>query len=197
MAQSAQSPKQALLVMDMITTILPRLAGSPALPTITKAIQTAITAARQASIPVIFVGLDFRRGAVDISPLNKTFGAIAQNPQMVEILSAPWQVDPAFEVRPEDILVTKKRVSAFSGSDLEVVLRSLGIQRLVLTGIATSGIVLSTIREGADKDYSLSVLSDACADRDEEVHNLLLTKIFPNQADVLTADQWAADCAKG
>ncbi len=41
-------------------------------------------------------------------------------------------------------MVTKKRVSAFAGSDLEVVLRSLEVDSLVLTGIATSGVVLST-----------------------------------------------------
>ena len=86
--------------------------------------------------------------------------------------------------------VVKRRVSAFAGSDLEIVLRSQGVQRLVLCGIATSGVVLSTLREAADKDYRLTILSDCCADMDAEVHNLLLAKIFPRQADVITADQW-------
>jgi nicotinamidase-related amidase len=48
-------------------------------------------------------------------------------------------------------------VSAFSGSDLEVLLRSLGVGTLVLTGIATSGVVLSTLRQAADLDYRLIV----------------------------------------
>ncbi len=85
-----------------------------------------------------------------------------------------------------EVVVTKRRVSAFSGSDLEVVLRAQGIQHLVLTGIATSGVVLSTLREAADKDYRLTVLADCCADGDEEVHRVLTTKVFPRQADVLT-----------
>jgi nicotinamidase-related amidase len=89
-------------------------------------------------------------------------------------------------------VVTKRRVSAFTGSDLEVVLRSLKVQHLVLAGISTSGVILSTIREAADKDYHLSLLSDCCADPDPEVHTLLLSKVFPRQADVLTADQWSA-----
>jgi nicotinamidase-related amidase len=67
--------------------------------------------------------------------------------------------------------VVKKRVSAFSGSDLEVLLRSLDVTHLVLTGIATSGVVLSTLREAADKDYRLTVLSDGCLDGDEEVQS--------------------------
>jgi nicotinamidase-related amidase len=72
-----------------------------------------------------------------------------------------------------------------------VVLRSQGIGTLVLTGIATSGVVLSTLREAADKDYELVVLADCCADGDSEVHRVLLEKVFPRQADVLDVESWA------
>ena len=61
---------------------------------------------------------------------------------------------------------------------------------MVLTGISTSGVVLSTLREAADKDYQLTVLADCCADGDEEVHHVLTTKVFPRQADVFTVDEW-------
>lgn len=50
--------------------------------------------------------------------------------------------------------------------------------------------VLSTIREAADKDYDLTVLSDCCADKDEEVQRVLTTKVFTRQADVLTLEEW-------
>jgi nicotinamidase-related amidase len=88
------------------------------------------------------------------------------------------------------MVITKRRVSAFTGSDLEVVLRGQGIQHLVLTGIATSGVVLSTLREAADKDFQLSVIADCCADADEEVHRVLTSKVFPRQAEVINLDQW-------
>jgi len=81
-------------------------------------------------------------------------------------------------------------VSAFTGSDLEVVLRSFGITHLTLCGIATSGVVLSTLREAADKDYSMTVLADCCADMDDEVHRVLTVKIFPRQADVIHSENW-------
>ncbi|MHB8263440.1 MAG: cysteine hydrolase family protein [Acidimicrobiales bacterium] len=64
--------------------------------------------------------------------------------------------------------------SAFVGSDLEVLLRSSGITHLALTGISTSGMVLSTLREAADRDYELTELSDACSDVDDEVHHPLM-----------------------
>jgi len=79
-----------------------------------------------------------------------------------------------------------------AGSDLEVILRSRGIDKLILTGIATSGVVLSTLREAADKDYQIVVLSDAVFRCRSRSHRVLLEKVFPRQADVLTVSEWAA-----
>ena len=93
---------------------------------------------------------------------------------------------------PGEVVVMKRRTSAFAGSDLAEVLRGGRIDTLVLTGIATSGVVLSTLRQAADLDYRLTVLADACADRDEEVHRVLTEKIFPRQARVTTVDEWIA-----
>jgi nicotinamidase-related amidase len=101
-------------------------------------------------------------------------------------------VHPSVAPHAKDLVIIKKRVSAFAGSDLEVILRSQGLTHLVLTGVATSGVVLSTLREAADKDYQLTVLSDCCEDRDEEVHRVLMTKVFIRQAEVMEADAWIA-----
>jgi nicotinamidase-related amidase len=104
--------------------------------------------------------------------------------------------DSAVEPHPRlvrgngEAVVTKKRVSAFAGSDLELVLRSHEVTGLVLAGIATSGVVLSTVREAADQDYEITVLEDLCLDGDEEVHRVLTHKVFPRQADVMTSSDW-------
>jgi nicotinamidase-related amidase len=90
-----------------------------------------------------------------------------------------------------DLVITKRRISAFTGSDLEVILRAQKIGHLVLAGIATSGVVLSTVREAYDQDYELTVLSDLCADFDAEVHSVLINKVFPRQAGVESFDEWA------
>jgi nicotinamidase-related amidase len=87
-------------------------------------------------------------------------------------------------------VVTKRRIGAFAGSDLEIVLRSAGIEALVLAGVATSGVVLSTVRLAADMDYRLTVLADGCADADPEVHRVLTGKVFPRQATVQTVAAW-------
>jgi nicotinamidase-related amidase len=178
---------QALLVMDVQEGIVARYVQEE--DNFLKRLQTAISAAHAASIPVIYVRVGFRQGAPEISSRNKTFSRVKEQGQG-SLLTSSMEIHPAIAPQPADIVVTKRRVSAFSGSDLEVVLRAQGITHLVLSGIATSGVVLSTLREAADKDYELTVLSDCCLDADDEVQQVLLYKVFPRQADVVTVEEW-------
>jgi nicotinamidase-related amidase len=90
-----------------------------------------------------------------------------------------------------DVIIIKRRVSTGTGSDLEVILRAMNIQHLVLTGIATGGVILATLVEAADKDFRLTVLSDCCFDPDEEVHRVLTKKKITKRGDVLTLEEWS------
>ena len=150
----------------------------------------AVKKARAAKIPVIYVVIGFRKGYPEVNPESRTFAAIKNRPGLKFDTEEASKVHPSVAPAEGDITVIKKRVSAFTGSDLEVVLRSMGIRHIILSGIATSGVVLSTIREAADKDYRITVLSDCCADMDEEVHRVLTTKVFPRQADVMLSADW-------
>ena len=85
--------------------------------------------------------------------------------------------------------------SAFSGSAFETILRSQGIETIILMGHATSGVILSTVRLAADLDYHVIVVEDGCADRDPEVHTLLMAKVFPRQATVVSAAELVAALA--
>ena len=186
-AELKEANHSALLVMDVENVIVSRFVEEP------KALvpfQRAVSAARRAGIPVIFVRVAFRDGYPELSAKNKTFSAITKLGSMT-ISDTSTQIHSSVAPLPNEPVVTKLRVSAFAGSDLEVILRSRGIDKLILTGIATSGVVLSTLREAADKDYRIVVLSEACLDPDPEVHRVLVEKVFPRQADVLTVSQWA------
>ncbi|SDD82611.1 Nicotinamidase-related amidase [Mucilaginibacter pineti] len=181
-----QQNNTALLIMDMQAGISAMLPGAA---TILNNAAKAIAKARNQKIPVIYVVVGFRQGAPEISLNNKSFAASKErltSVNMAEFMKVHEDVKP----QANEVVVTKRRYSAFAGSDLEVILRAYGVQHLVLTGVTTSGVVLSTLREAADKDYRLTVLADCCADRDEEVHRVLITKIFPPQADVLTVEEW-------
>jgi nicotinamidase-related amidase len=177
---------QALLLMDIQPSILDRVgAGEPYLDKVVAAQERAETA----GLLVALVRIAFRPGYPDTSGRNKVF---APAPDRSGMLIG----DPAAEPHPRlmrgngEVVVTKKRISAFTGSDLEVILRSRDVTHLVLAGIATSGVVLSTVRDAADRDYALTVLEDLCMDADEEVHRVLTTKVFVRQADVIAATHW-------
>jgi nicotinamidase-related amidase len=73
-----------------------------------------------------------------------------------------------------------------------VILRAHNIETLILMGHATSGVMLSTVRLAADLDYQLIVVEDGCADRDPEVHKLLMEKVFPRQGMVVSSKELAA-----
>ncbi|MHA7964727.1 cysteine hydrolase family protein [Paenibacillus sp. CAU 1782] len=180
--------KSALLVMDMQNSVVSRYVDSEKtlLP-----FQKAIEAARNHGIPVIYVLVAFRPGYPEISSRNKMFGGIPGRAGAA-VPEAALQIHSSIQPRPDEPIVTKLRVSAFTGSDLEVILRSYEVDKLILSGIATSGVVLSTLREAADKDFALTLLSDACIDADPEVHRVLIEKVFPLQAEVLTVDAWDA-----
>ncbi len=182
-----QNNQAALLVMDVQNGIVERLAIKPEL---LAPIERAVRAARHAGIPVIFVRVAFRAGWPEVSRRNKSFARLVERGGMA-LADQATQIHESVAPRSDEAVVTKLRVSAFSGSDLEVILRARGVETLILTGIGTSGVVLSTLREAADRDYRLVVLSDACIDPDAEVHRVLVEKVFPRQAEVMTADEWA------
>ncbi len=176
----------ALLVMDMQSSILGNIANP--IPII-KNVSDTINKARNKKIPVIYVVVGFRQGIPEISPDNKFFSTAKQ--RFSSVSPEEWmRIHPDVPPQDGDIITVKRRISAFAGSDLEIVLRAQGIRHLILTGVSTGGVVLSTLREAADKDFKLTVLSDCCADADEEVHRVLTTKVFPRQADVLACNDW-------
>ncbi|NNN01002.1 MAG: cysteine hydrolase [Acidimicrobiaceae bacterium] len=185
-------PDSALLLMDVQNAIVDRFADSST--GLLERLARAARAARRAPMPVIHVRVAFRPGAPEISARNRSFAALTGN---FDLDSTATQIHPALEPMDGDIVVVKKRVSAFSGSDLETILRSQGVTSLVLAGIATSGVVLSTLRQAADLDYDLTVLDDGCADADAEVHRVLTTKIFPRQAKVIDVAQWVEGIGAG
>ena len=179
----------ALVVMDLQNGIVARIPDQSV--ALLGTIERVLTTARERRMPVIFVRVAFRPGTPEVSARNQSFSALRGDSRMDETSDAT-SVHPRLAPRDGDLVVTKRRVSAFAGSDFEVVLRSLAVDHLVLCGIATSGVVLSTVRQAADLDFSLTVLSDACVDADPEVHRVLMEKVFPRQATVISSRDWIA-----
>ena len=148
-------------------------------------------AARDAGLLLCYSATVFRQGYPEISSRNKTFSQRKESGQ-------PAVIDPAQlihdAVKPIDgeVVVGKHRVNALYGTGLDVVLRANDIETLIILGYATSGVVLSTVRYAADLDYRLMVVEDCCADQQPDVHDFLIQRIFPRQADVVVSGEVVA-----
>ena len=143
-------------------------------------------AARQSGMLICYSATVFRPGYIEISDRNKTFSQRKNSGQPA--VSDPIEViHPGVSPINGEVVVGKHRVNALYGTDLDMTLRANQIDTIILLGYATSGVVLSTTRFAADSDYSIIIVEDCCADTDPEVHNFLMEKIFPRQADIVTS----------
>ena len=181
--------KTALLTLDFQKGVFGLVPGSDAIiPNASKVVEFA----RTRHFRVIHVGLGFSEGHPEIPDTDSLFKRrIKQNNLFVR--GTPSTEFHSSIVQPEEIVVHKQRVGAFSENHLHLILRSCGIENLVLFGISTSGVTLSTLRRAFDLDFRCVVIKDACFDSDEEVHRVLTEKIFPTQATVVTVDTFVAE----
>lgn len=175
--------RTALLLMDLQNGILESLPGSDA---VLDRAEAALGIARRRGLHVGHVRVAFTEEDTAKVPAHSSFARLATGPGAMHADAPATQVHERIAPAEDDIVVRKTRVGAFSTTDLADRLTARGIDTLVLAGVATSGVVLSTVRDAADRDYRLLVLADAVADRDPEVHAVLLGKVLPRQAEVLT-----------
>jgi nicotinamidase-related amidase len=174
----------ALLVMDYQNGIITRVSEPEAL---LERVARAIALARGHGVHVGYVRVAFNDEDLQTMPdRNKMKAFVAAAGDAIHSNSPMTAVHDGIAPQAGDIVVRKTRVGPFTTTDLEEQLRARGITTLILAGISTSGVVLSTVRDAADRDYRLFVLADAVADPDSGVHAFLIEKIFPRQADVIT-----------
>lgn len=152
---------------------------------------TVLQHGRRAGLKVIHVKVGFRPGVPEIHSRNILLGAIKASPQHQQFfLGASGSIHAAVAPEEGDVVVTKSRVNAFAGTDLELLLRASDLNTLVLFGIATSGVVLATMLHAADADFRLFIINDCCADLDDTVHSCLMDKVFPRHATVLSSNEF-------
>ncbi len=175
----------AVLTLDLQTGIFGFL---PESLQITSKAGRAVEFARTAGMQVVHVGLGFAQGHPEISELKNGFHRVKEKNLFVKGSESAQFHESVYQ--PGDLVVYKQRVGAFAENELHLILRARKIEHLVLMGIATSGIVLSTLRRAFDLDYDCTVLKDACFDDDAEVHRVLTEKVFTKQACVITVEEF-------
>jgi nicotinamidase-related amidase len=180
----------ALLVMDYQVDSLSRSMTAAQSADAIARLPDLLGMARDAGTMVIHVVVAFRPGHPEISPRNFGFSALKANGMRVAG-SEGAAIHPAAAAREGEPVVVKHRVSPFVGTDLETLLRANDIDTLVLAGVQTSGVVLSTVRHAGDLDYRLVVVRDCCADPNAELHAMLLDNLIAKQAAVVTTAEFA------
>jgi nicotinamidase-related amidase len=182
MAEPIDPSKTALLIMDYQNGVIPMV---PDPEELLAGARQAIDLIRSRGGTIGYV----RVGFADVSEIGGTMGKRLGAAALEQFHADHPNTQIHAAVAPEagDIIVRKNRVGPFGSTDLDEQLQKRGIDTLVLAGIATSGVVLSTVRDAHDRDYRLIVVADLCADRDAEVHEILTGKVFPRQAEVIKA----------
>ena len=183
--------RTALLVMDYQNGIISSAPGAEA--ALTRTID-AIAQVREAGGRIGYVRVAFTDEEMAAIPEASHFAAVVtpQRRDFLHAASPSTAIDERVTPQPGDIVVRKIRVGSFSTTDLDEQLRAAGVDTLLLAGLSTSGVVLSTVRDGADRDYRVIVLADACADPVPGVHEFLTEKIFPRQGQVITTKDLGA-----
>jgi nicotinamidase-related amidase len=188
MSDTTDTPKldpkrTALLVMDYQPGILERVEDPDALAA--KA-REAIDILREAGATIGYVRVAFTEAELEAMPETAGMARVKAMPAGSMAVDSPaTQVDERVAPADGDIVVRKVRVGAFGTTDLDEQLRARGVDTLVLAGISTSGVLLSTVRDGYDRDYRLLVLADASADPQPGVHEFFTETLFPRQAEVI------------
>jgi nicotinamidase-related amidase len=176
-----------LLVCDIQNGIIDRLHDHDVDAYLSRLSDT-ISAARKANIRIMYVRVAFRPTHPEISSANSSFAKVKAFGGFLDT-DASTQIHSKVAPRPEDAIVTKRRVSAFHATDLDLMLRSQGVNTIAIAGLSTSGVVMSTVRQGSDLDYSFVMLEDLCLDTEQTMHDACL-KILGKQAEIMKAKEW-------
>ncbi len=176
----AIAPAQtALLVMHYQTDILGLF------PSVAQALlantRRLCDAARTKGVSVYFANLRFSPGYPEVSPLNKNGQGIKQLGLFIDD-----QISPELGQRACEPVIVAHRASVFFGTDLQARLLAQGIDTLIMVGIASTGVVLSSVAYASDADFRLYTVKDCCYDPDPVVHEHLFSTAFDSRTSVLS-----------
>jgi nicotinamidase/pyrazinamidase len=156
--------KPAMIVVDMLKDNLKESSRNPYFQegrAIIPNLQKLLGESRKRGVPIIFACDSFLKddfifkGRMKVHSLRGTKGA---------------EVMDELKPEPTDIILPKRRFSAFFKTDLDQTLRVLGVDTIVVTGITTEVCVLMTVMDGLSHDFSVILLEDCSASRSKEFH---------------------------
>lgn len=176
----------ALLILDYQIDIIKRNIKQAKAEKLLDKTASLLLWARSCQIPIIYVMVGFRPNYPEVSTNNRIFSKIEKQGLFLLDLQNTG-IHPKVAPTRDDPVIIKHRYGSFSATDLDMILHAQNIDTLVMAGISTSGVVLTTVRQAFDLDYRLIVAKDCCADANEDIHITLVNQILPLQAEVVMA----------
>jgi nicotinamidase-related amidase len=145
-----------------------------------------VTWARGKQYPVVWVRAAYRPGYIDAAKtsrenLSRTPGLLVDGTWGAEVVDGAGRL-------PDDVVITKKRMSAFYETDLDFVLRWYGVERVVVCGTSTNFSVESTVRDAHSRDYDVVVVTDATGSRTSHLHGPALAVMGHTFGRLVTVD---------
>ena len=184
--------KTALLLIDLTNEVLHAngtLGGdlSKVASTLLEAVRRLVSWARERKLPVIWVRMAFRPGYVDASRAMRASAAEMAG----RLIDGSWGAElvDGLGRQENDAVITKKRPSAFFGTDLSFVLLGLEVERLIVAGTSTNWAIESTAREAESLDYQVIVARDATGARMGDMHEPALRSIATRYGEVKTVTE--------
>jgi len=139
-------------------------------------ISFALQQAREKNFLIIHVKLGFSAKYTEQPTTSPLFGK-AHEFRALKLHSWGTEFHEQIDVKEDDIVLTKHRVSSFYATSLDLILKNNKIDSIFIAGVATDLAVSSTVRDAHDRDYQTTIISDCCAAANDEDHQSALLSI--------------------
>ena len=151
----------------------------------------AITYAREEGVPVFFIHRAYRADGSDVEACRYS-GWQAGGKPLTPGSTGSGSVETPSEVTPQegDYVVQKPRFSAFFHTELDLILRRLGVRTLYLTGTTTPNCIRTTCYDGLSLDYNVGILTDCCSSNSEEIQQANMVDMANIGATLMTCAQF-------
>lgn len=190
-AITLEPKKSAVILIDMINAVVkgngPPYSTPPQREPVVRNFQKLLAHCRSVGTPLIFITTHRRPDNADAPKTISDVGGGGGVP----MLAGTPATEFIEELLPqsEDYVVVKSRFSAFYGTNLDGILRSLGTETILVGGISTQRSVEGTARDAKNRDIQCVVVSDCCTAGELDVHEMTINHVLPLLVRVRTTDE--------
>jgi nicotinamidase-related amidase len=151
-------------------------------------------AARRAGVPVIHCTAGRRADGRGSNTNARLFMAMRKAPRPLELGDTATQVVDEFDVQPEDFVLSRMHgLSPMAGTDLDPILRNLGVGSLVIAGVSVNVAIPNLVMDAVNRGYRVVLARDAVAGVPPDYADAVLDNTLALLAEIVTTDDVIAE----